>query len=96
MKRFVVFRIGQKALCGVKNRKNQISSENSCEISAGQRAIQFSKLNPKIKRRKALCGPLNKPQSALWYFEMAIQRSVVFRILLLFYEAKRIGNSYGI
>ena len=26
-------------------------------------------LNPKLKHHKALCGVLNRPQSALWCFE---------------------------
>ena len=75
----VVFKIGHKALCGVLNRpqsalwcfnsRNQIISENSCEIYANKRAIQFSMLNPKLKHHKALFGVLNRPQSALWCFE---------------------------
>ena len=44
--RFVVFKIGHKALYGVLNERNQIISENSCEIYANKRAIQFSMLNP--------------------------------------------------
>ena len=43
--------------------------ENSCEIYANKRAIQFSMLNPKLKYHKALCGVLNRPQSALWCFD---------------------------
>ena len=67
--RFVVFKIGHKALYGVLNRRNQIISENSCEIYANKRVIQFSMVNPKLKHHKALCGVLNRPQSALWCFE---------------------------
>ena len=64
-------------LYGVLNGRNQIISENSCEIYANKRAIQFSMLNPKLKHHKALCGVLNRPQSALWCFDFGcfIQQS---------------------
>ena len=61
--------MGYKALYGVLNRRNQIISENSCEIYANKRTIQFLMLNPKLKHHKALCGVLNRPQSALWCFD---------------------------
>ena len=86
------FKTVHKALYGVLNGRNQIISENSCEIYADKRAIQFSMLNPKLKHHKALCGVLNRPQSALWCFEYATKRSVVFR-LRLFYTAKWARNS---
>ena len=53
------FELAQSALWCQKS-ENQIISENNCEIPASRRAIQFSRLNPEIKRHKALCGVLNK------------------------------------
>ena len=54
----MVFQIGHKALYGVLNGRNQIISENSCEMYANKRAIQYSMLNPKLNHHKALCGVL--------------------------------------